>query len=60
MAEVDAKYQGVHVATILTRMHAQDNTITPNDIDVEISFLITEGYIYTTIDECHVKIAQTH
>ena len=33
MAEVDAKYQGVHVATILTRMHAQDNTITPNDIE---------------------------
>jgi len=27
---------------------------------VEISSLISEGYIYTTVDDLHVKVTQVH
>jgi aspartyl aminopeptidase len=32
-AEVNTRYQGVDVATIMTRMHSLDNSLTAKDVE---------------------------
>lgn len=56
--EIISKYEGVHVNVIMDRLMAQDESITPYAVDVAISSLISEGYIYTAVDDLHVKVTQ--
>ncbi|KIM87162.1 hypothetical protein PILCRDRAFT_302207 [Piloderma croceum F 1598] len=58
--EAVSEYEGVHVGIIMDQLMTQDESITPYTVDVEISSLISEGYIYTTVDDLHVKVTQSH
>jgi len=58
--ETVAEYEGVHVSVIMEQLMPQDESITPYAVDVEITSLIAEGYIYTTVDDLHVKVTQSH